>query len=154
MKFVVIALSLFASSFAQADGFNCETESGLNVKIYNHTSPSEGTRVPAVMVISDSFVGKGNKTIARFADANGVLSLEGKHLYNGKVDLRFNDSKRKGELLAGTKLGFVSDVLMAVDFSYAYPVAAGYEMPATFTVIKRDGSATAEDAVCTRYLKN
>jgi hypothetical protein len=154
MKATLVALTLLVGSFAQADGFECHTASGLNVKIYNHTSPEVGTRVPAVMIVSDSKVSDGRKTIATFPESKGVLTNEGNHVYVGKVDLRMTGSDRKGELLAGTKLGNVDRIMMQIDFSYAFPSNEGVERMAWLTVLKRDKTSVVENAICARYLKN
>src|SRR4051812_1738186 len=65
MKYTMIALGLLlAATAAHADGFECQTvDQDLNIKVYNHTSPSEGTRVASVMVLSDPSVSAGKKTI-------------------------------------------------------------------------------------------
>lgn len=144
---------LLAASAAKADGFVCQTESGLNVKVFNHVQPTEGTRTAAIMVISDSSVGDGNKTIAKFNQAQGTLSSEGSE-YTADVDLRFKDSRRKGENIAGTKLGELQMIQLKVDFSYATPTEAGDESEAVLILSKRNGEVLSEGAVCTRYLKN
>jgi hypothetical protein len=154
MKNVVVMMALtLAGTLAQADGFICTSESGLNIKVYNHTMAEEGTRTASVMVISDSNVGMGNKTIARFTDVNGNLSSGGA-FYDANVDLRYSDSSRKGELIAGTKLGYVDHIYLHVDFNYSEPVVAGAELPARLQVLKRDGTVIEETVSCLRYLKN
>lgn len=148
--FALIAV-LVAGSIASAEGFKCETESGLAVKVYNHTMGA--TRTAAVMIISDTLVGAGNKTIAKFTNVQGNLDSKSA-TYVANVDLRFSDSSRKGELIAGTKLGELDTVVLDVDFSYAAPVAEGTEMAAELTLVKRNGQHIVEQAVCSRYLKN
>lgn len=153
--FITSIVALLATQAAFADGFVCTTlDESLTVKVYNHTYAQAGTRNAAVMVISDNLVStKGHKTIARFKDANGVLGQSGAS-YVANVDLRFNDSKRKGELILGTKLGYVDTIALDVAFSYADPVAAGDELAGELTIVKRDGQSFVEDMTCTRYLKN
>lgn len=151
--FATLAIATFSLS-AQADGFKCQTtDESLNVQIYNNTMPESGTRVGAVMVLSDPSISLGRKTIARFTSANGVLANRSSR-YEAKVDLRFNDSSRKGELIFGTKLGMLESVIADIDFSYAAPVAAGEEISGLLTLVKRDGSQASADLVCSRYLKN
>jgi hypothetical protein len=153
MKAIVFTTVLAAALSAQADGFKCETQSGLNVQVYNHTSPEMGTRTGSTMVVSDSQIQYGNKTIAKFTAQKGTLSSSNLR-YTAKVDLRVSESNRKGELIAGTKLGYVSQILLDVAFSYANPTRDGAVLPASLTVVKRDGTWVREAAVCARYLKN
>jgi hypothetical protein len=153
-NFVLSALILSASFAAQADGFKCETlEGDLAIKIFNHTQAAEGTRTGAVMVISDTSVSHGRKTIARFTDLNERLSSQASS-YVGDVDLRYNDSGRKGELISGTKLGELDQVIVDVNFSYGEPVAALTELSGLMTLVKRNGEEIVRDLSCTRYLKN
>lgn len=151
-----LAILAFAtlSASAHADGFECQTANGgLNVKIYNNTDPQVGTRVAAVMVVSDPAVGAGRKTIARFTSVHGVLANRAS-TYVATVDLRFSDSERKGENILGTKLGNVDTITADIDFSYAAPVAAGEEVSGKLTIARRSGSPIEADLVCSRYLKN
>lgn len=154
MKAIISLIAvLTVSSFAQADGFVCTSESGLVVRIYNHVNASEGTRTASVMTVSDSSIQAGRKTIAKFTAVNETLQSK-ETVYTGKVDLRFNDSGRKGELIGGTKLGELSKVQMIVNFNYSYPVAHGEEMSGQLVLAKRNGGRIVEDANCVRYLKN
>lgn len=151
--FALTGLTAFSTS-AHADGFVCQTTDGtLNVKIYNSTDPSVGTRVGAVMILSDPSVSEGRKTIARFSDANGVLESRGSR-YEADVDLRFNDSSRKGELILGTKLGQLDAITVDIDFSYAAPVEAGNRVNGEIVLAKRDGSRVRSELACSRHLKN
>jgi hypothetical protein len=155
MKNLVLSLiALSAAAVAQADGFQCETLAGdLAVKIYNHTQAEAGTRTGAVMVVSDTTVSHGRKTIARFTDLNERLSSRNS-TYVADVDLRYNDSKRKGELIGGTKLGQLDQIVVDVAFSYGAPVTAGTELAGEMTLVKRNGEEIVLDLVCSRYLKN
>jgi hypothetical protein len=154
MKAMFVTLAILASSMvAKADGFVCTSESGLVVRVYNHTSAEEGTRTAAIMVLSDSSIGAGNKTIASFSDTKRTLSSS-HQVYTAKVDLRVSESNRKGELIAGTKLGQLSKIVLDVFFSYAAPLAHGEEVGAELTLVKRNGDQIVESANCARYLKN
>ena len=150
MKYVLVALVIIASSIAKADGFLCETQSGLRLKVFNHVEPSRGTRAPAVMVVSDSTVQVGHKTIGVFRGADAQLLVEDGS-YLAKVDLREVGSD---ELLTDTKLGNVDQIKLYVDFSYGRPVAHGTELTGTMTLLKRDAGLVVEQAICIRYLKN
>ncbi len=151
MKKLLTVIAMVASQQAMADGFLCQTVDGdLNIKIYNQTQPEEGTRNAAVMVLSDTAVGFGNKTIAKLSADADTLSNEGTS-YRGKVDLRRLSG---GELIAGTKLEYVKHIDVTVDFSYANPVAHGTVLRGWMRVAKRDGSVISDKLVCKRYLKN
>ena len=155
MKHIFFALiALSTATVAHADGFVCQTEGqDLNVKVYNHASPSAGTRNVAVMVLSDPSINAGNKTIARFQDINSKVTNVGAS-YEADVDFRYNDTGLQGRNIGGTKLGFVKTIVLDVDFSYTAPVADLDVIPGTLTIIKRDGGAITHSVSCTRYLKN
>lgn len=152
MKHILLTIAtLGLTQVAMADGFVCASE-GLNVKVYNHTDPNQGTRTGAVMVVSSPDVGFGNKTIAKFTDAN--RTLESKNLiYTADVDLRYKDSGRKGELIGGTKLGQLDQIKLVVYFSYGAPVKDGDEVRARLRLVKRNGESSSIAMNCIRYLK-
>ena len=152
LKLIATALISLTASLALADGFVCKTYGDdLTIKVYNKTQPSEGTRNAAVMVISDSNVSYGRKTIAKFT-AEGTLESTGAS-YTAGVDLRRLDSNRKGENILGTKLGNVDSIGLEVDFKYNEPVDAGTVLLGHVTIEKRDGSSISEKMDCVRYLK-
>jgi len=153
MKTLIMITLMAAGLSAQASGFRCETESGLSIQVYNHTNPNMGVRSGAIMVVSDSSVGYGNKTIAKFTDLKGTLTSKTLR-YVGSVDLRMVESRRKGELIAGTKLGYVSELVLDIEFTYARPLRNGEKANALLTVVKRNGDLIEDEAVCERYLKN
>lgn len=153
MKTFIFIAAIALSFSAHADGFKCETDSGLIVQVYNHTDANNGTRTGAVMVISEPTYQRGNRTIASFSAEKKTLTSKSLS-YVGNVDLRVKESNRKGELLLGTKLGYVDQIALHVDFSYARPTVNGALMMAELVVLKRDGSTISESAGCERYLKN
>lgn len=153
MKNAIALVAALIATPAFADGFVCESQSkGLKVKVYNQTQPELGTRNAAIMVLSDMNVQAGRKTIATFKSTDSVLENDGA-LYTANVDLRFSESSRKGELIAGTKLGELDQVKLDVAFSYAEPVQEGEELYGKVTLIKRDSTKSSFAVLCTRYLK-
>ncbi len=152
MKTLTLALvTLLSSAAARADGFVCESLAGdLNAKVYNKTS--DGTRTAAIMILSNPHVSAGRKTIATFRNTSSTLSSSGAAYY-AEVDAENAETARGGELIAGTKLGFVSAVNLYVNFSYATPVADGEEVYGKMIVIKNNGERIPVDMVCARYLK-
>lgn len=154
MKKVLLTIAMvLAANTAKADGFVCETLDGaLKVKLFNEVQPEEGTRNPAIMVLSDARVQHGKKTIATFESSQ---TLEGSALhYVAKVDLRYNNSNTKGEYLLGTRLGELKKIALEVDFTYSQPVRSGQEMAGLITATKRNGDVIEQEVVCARYLKN
>ena len=154
MKALIVTLAVLASGMvAKADGFVCTSQSGLVIRVYNHLDASAGTRNGSMMIISEGGVSDGKHTIARFNDVKGTLSSSNV-VYTGNVDLRFSDTSLKGRNIGGTKLGFLDQIILTVDFSYAAPVADGQYVPGTLTLVKRNGEEIEEQANCARYLKN
>jgi hypothetical protein len=150
MKKLLTAIAMIASQQAMADGFLCQTVSGdLNIKIYNHVQPEDGTRTASVMILSSPEVSLGRKTIAKLSAAEKTLSSEGTS-YRGTVDLRRLDG---GEYLGGTRLEQVKSIDVTVDFSYGNPVADGTVLRGWMRINKRDGSSLKDKIVCKRYLK-
>jgi hypothetical protein len=153
MKKIIIASILSLSSTAFADGFICEAQNeSLKLKVFHQTEPTLGTRNSAVMILSNPDVQFGRKTIATFESDAATLTNEGA-TYTANVDLRFRNSNRRGELVGPTKLGEIKHIVLAVDFSYARPVAQGTQSLGELTLIKRNGDQAEMDMVCTRYLK-
>ena len=149
---------LSSSTLALADGFICEGKnSGLQVKLYNHTDPAYGTRTPAVMVLSNPHVQSDRKTVAVFSDQNQTRDYLGRGQYQAKVDLRYLDSGRQGENVAGTKLGQLKTIILKIKFSYSHSdtlIANSVdEIPASLFYQKRNGELLDEQAACKRYRK-
>lgn len=155
-KLISATLIALVATTAKADGFVCESvDSDIRIKVYNQTQADEGTRSPAVMIVSDPQVGTGRKTIAKFSTETGSLSTShhGSLKYLGDVDLRYNDMGRAGEYLMGTRLGEVDLIKLTIDFTYGDNLENGAETAGRIVVVKRDGETAVRDAVCTRYLK-
>lgn len=156
MMVVMGMMGMMAATAAKADGFTCEgMNTGLIFKMYNHTRAEDGTRNAAIMVISDPSIAYGNKTIVSFLDAKSTLSNKGA-TYLGKVDLRVIESSRKGENIAGTKLGELKSIKAAVNFNYSSdtPSEKGEGFSGKATYAKRNGEILEERLACTRYKKN
>ena len=154
MKTVLILLAALTTTNVLASGFICEAlDADLDIKVYNKVMPAEGTKNPAIMVLSNPTISQGRKTIAVFKETNGLLTKNGQ-MYVAKVDHRFNDTGRKGELLAGTNIGNVKQVILNLDFSYAFPVDSGDYVPGTLSIVRRNGNTIHLELECERYLKN
>lgn len=151
---LTIATLSIASTQAFADGFSCRFEDeALNIKVYNHTQPEFGTRNAAVMIASDLDVSSGNSTIAVFRDTTETLDSQA-NIFVARVDLRYTEISRKGELIAGTKLGYLKNLILDVDFKYGMNLESGDETTGVLTLVKRNGKVIQTEGTCTRYLKN
>lgn len=154
MKNSIALVIMLASSAAFADGFVCEgKKTGLNFKMYNKTMTA--TRTGAVMVVSDPKVAYGRKTIATFSDVQGLLASEGAR-YVANVDSRYTTVGRIGENIAGTKLGELRTIDVAIDFNYYYdtPSNKGEKYAGKVTYVKENGERKTENLACVRYKKN
>lgn len=148
----LVALVLSPVS-AFADGFRCETPNdSLVIKIYNNTSAEIGTRVPAKVIVSDSRRNFGNKTIATFDGADGLIESDGaKYLVN--VDGRFSGSDRGGEDIAGTKLRYLKTMNVRIAYNFSRPLEDGTRVSGNVVFTKTNGEKTFRQLVCARYLK-
>jgi hypothetical protein len=154
MKSLLASFVLSLSTAAFADGFKCEQfDHNINIKVYNHTDVSAGTRNSAIMIFSDSAVTYGRKTIASFTSKKRTLGQNGTS-YFAAVDLRVSESSASGENLLGTKLGQLKEIYVDINHNYNYPIEAGDEVDGTLTIVKRNGKTQSFDLNCVRYLKN
>lgn len=153
---MTVLFGMMAATVAKADGFICEGQNtGLVFKMYNHTNAVEGTRSGAIMIISDPAIAYGNKTIASFSDVKNTLTSKNV-VYTGKVDLRVVESSRKGENIAGTKLGELASIKASIGFNYSSdtPSIDGDLMSGKVSYVKRNGEILEEKLSCSRYKKN
>jgi hypothetical protein len=156
MKMMMIAgLAMVAAASAHADGFSCQTANGAtNIKVYDHTQASEGTRTAAVMVLSDSGADAGSKTIARFTDVKGTLSSDSSS-FLANVDLRFKDQSNKTALVDGkVELQDLDTIQVTIGFAFNEPVKAGDTVQGSLIMTTREGETIKTDLSCERYLKN
>jgi hypothetical protein len=154
MKTLTLALAtLLVSAAAHADGFVCQAlDADLTVKVFNKTHAIEGTRTPSIMILSNPTISLGRKTIATFS--NSSASLEGKGTsYFAEVNPENAEASRGGELIAGTKLGYVESLELHVDFNYYTPTAAGKTVDGALILTKLNGEHIPVNMECTRYLK-
>ncbi len=164
MKTIMFLLAtLITTAPAFADGFRCEgVNTGIQIKIFNYTDYSMGTRTPAVMVVADPTVRSPSKTVAIFKHENQNLSYLGNGLFEGQVDLRYSETGRKGENIAGTKLGYLKSIQVQLfsEFGrkFSYEKADDFKnneiLDARYYYLKRNGEILEEKAVCKRYIKD
>lgn len=153
MKAIITIVTFFMSATVLASGFKCHTTNGdLDIAVYNHTQPSEGTRNAAIMVISDPSVKAGNKTVARFTDAENTLGRTGTK-YFANVDERFNNIP-KGEYLSGTRIDYLQTIILDIEFDYADVLAADEITEGWLILVRENGSQIKRKVMCSRYLKH
>ena len=153
MKALVALVAMIFAGQTFASGFVCKTHNfRTEIKIYNQTNPSMGTKNGAVMVFSDPTVKNPNKTIAVFKRAKRTLRGASNY-YLGKVDLRVSELK-KGEYLLGTRLGYLAYVGVGLQFSELTPVKHGAVVRGVLFARKRSGELIRDNLTCRRYLKN
>lgn len=78
MVLSVVFNAVFALS-ALASGFVCESNDGYEVKLYNHTDPSKGTKNPAAFLLSSGELGT---LVERFDTEIAKTSLSNSTLYS------------------------------------------------------------------------
>lgn len=153
-KLLTLFTVILSASLAKADGFKCNSVDGeLSIQIYNQTNPNFGTRNSAVMIISDTQVALGNKTIARFFASEGNLHNEGSKYY-ANVDERYNNIPG-GEYIAGTRISELSDIIIDIDFAYNDGISFGETVEA-FLILNFEANRpqTKVFVLCDRYTKH
>ena len=150
-QMIVTALVLASASVAFADGFVC-TSNELNIKVYNNTKASAGTRSAAVLVASNPQSVRGNQTLARFTKVQGSLSSYGTH-YLAELDNRISDINYDNEIIEFAS-SQIQTIALDIDFNYNMPVPAGQVVPGLATLILQNGERHQIRLDCERYLKN
>lgn len=151
----ILFLTLFASALtANADGFVCEsTQGNVRIKAYHYTAPQSGTRNSAVLIASDPRMAPGNRFIARFSRAKGILNNRAA-TYEAKVDRRYNDINDGLDTIGNTRLEELKTLKLEVDFSYGRPILDGEYVPGSLHLIRHNGEVELIELDCERYLKN
>jgi hypothetical protein len=165
MRNIFIALALVSGVSAYADGYKCSyrnhhTNERLNVFIYNNTTGA--TRDAAVVILSNPEYDKGNRTIAVYRNATNQLFNQDGQRYTLNEDLRYTESRRRGENVMRTKLGEIDTFDLGVYFDYTVGPAVirdGDAVDARITAnfrkavgkVRRD--PVSRDLHCTRYVK-
>ena len=134
MKLLIITMLTLVSSVAMADGFRCQS-ADFRVKLYNQTRPEDGTRNPAVLVVSERDLG----TIA-LLNGEEIVKTNGSDFvtYEGQVN-----GKQDGR--------FVSVKLAVAKQAEEEGVFAGFHV-AKLTV-NANGETRTAILACERYLK-
>lgn len=136
-NFLFIVVAVFAvGSQAFASGFACADDSGNRVKIYNHLNPEDGTRLPAVFVLS-------NKNIGTLLVAKGEQISKRNHTEVVQYAVR-------GNALLG-----VDYVVVQIQFKEGRQVLAkGATVPGNLILAKQDGRRSVTKLRCQRYTKH
>jgi hypothetical protein len=135
---MITLLFLGLGSSAFASGFKCESvhsRQAYTVRLYNHVSPTTGTRVPAVLVISEEEQG------TLLVRKNGEIS---KHVRANSVQYVVNGNERLG----------VERAILQIAFREGREVlAAGESVDGQLILVREDGGRSVTDLTCSRYLK-
>ncbi len=123
----------FASGSALASGFRCQSADGYSVKEYDHTNPHDGTRVPAVLVVSSATEGTllvaHNKEIRKHNRVNSI-----QYVVDGNEQLN------------------ADTVIFQVMYKPGQDVSE--KGVAGELVLVKDGTRDLTDLQCERYLKD
>jgi hypothetical protein len=155
---LALALVTLAPTLAHADGFDCTgRDTGIEVKIYNNTDPSLGTRTPAILIVSDPSRDYGDRTIATFK--NEQITYEGYGTYFATTDTVDRRPTADAQVLENSRLGHLENILLKMNFSYAEQLFSELtKKPASFSgsvFYQQTSGATRNESVrCTHYLKD
>ncbi len=130
--FAVSALVLCTSVFAS--GFKCESNDGYNVKLFNNVDPTQGTRTPAALVVSND---EGTLLVRKGADISKTN--------------RLNTVRYTAE---GSRKVDADQVILQISFKEGLEVLADGETADGQLILVKDGDREVKDLVCSRYLKN
>ncbi len=131
--FALASLVLSASAFAS--GFKCQTDDGYNAKIFNHVDPLNGTRTPAVLVISS--LEQGTLLVRKDAEI---------HKANRVNTVRYTaEGNRKTD---------ADQVVLQINFKEGVEVLEAGETTLGQLVFVKDSDREVKQVVCERYLKN
>lgn len=155
-SFVLMGLFIIAPQGVLADGFICEAiNDNLEVRVFNHTKASVGTRNVSVMVVSDPTLNFGERTLLSLNSKQNSLVSRGAH-YNASLNFNSNEVSKEvaDKPILGIKLSEIKNIALRVNFSYAYPVKKGTIVDAILTLIDRNDNSHQSAFNCERYLKN
>lgn len=135
MKTLFISAVLLASATSLASGFVCTGEH-FNAKMYNQVQPSQGTKNPAVLVVSQAKVG----TIA-VLNSTEISKLNKQYtvVYSGQTN-----AKASGRFI------YVELVIAKATITGG----AGAGQHAARLTVNADNRNYTEGMVCSAYLKN
>ena len=136
-NFLIIVVAVFGvGSQSFASGFSCADNSGNRVKIYNHLSPEDGTRLPAIFVLSKKNIGT-------------VLVAKGEQI-SKRNHTRVVQYAVRGNALVG-----VDYVVVQIQFKEGRQVLAkGASVPGSLVLAQRDGRKSVTTLRCQRYTKH
>ncbi len=148
----------FGSIAAQADGFRCTgDQTGIHIQVYNHTAASEGTRTPAIMIISGP-TDTATKTIATFNKDEGTLLYQGYGNYRATITDEMRDGIDGTKAIAGSQLKDLETITLDTNFSYsshdAQEARDADHLKGVISYNRKAGGAQTENANCKRYTKN
>ncbi len=130
LKLVLVSVvGLAAPAFAS--GFRCASTDGYRVKIYNHTHASQGTRTPAILVVSHE-------------NAGTLLVAEGSEISKRNLSsvVQYSAKGQKGEL---------SQAVVQIAFKEGKEYLAEGEKAYGTLILAKGGKRATTRLLCTRY---
>lgn len=131
----VAALAVFATGLSYGSGFKCESAGGVNVKVFNHVHPQNGTRRPAALVIS--------------TDDEGTL------LVRKDDEIRKNNRRHTAQYVVDGRQGLGAEtVILQIRFKEGREVLEeGETVEGQLILVGDEGSKEVIALECARYLK-
>lgn len=164
---MALVACLFVSD-AWADGFVCySSEEQLQIQVYNHTSPADGTRSPSVMIVSDLSQEFGDQLIAKFSGDKGELFADGARYFarastpissqegesSSKTANSWDEEVSNSVELLGYTLSSLLELSLAIDFNYEMPVERGTTLRGVLELVEQNGNIEWLEMDCVRYLR-
>ena len=146
----LFAALMVGSQAAKADGFVCRDNSGTyGIKLYDNVTPRLGTRVPAIMVLSDGSLASGSKTLATFSQAAGNL-----HYVDGSYHAEVSFPAAYTQTLGGVKMSQINELVFLVNHNFNQALAMNQNVVAQLQILDKSHNIAYVNFTCARYLKN
>ena len=132
----IIGVALAISSSVFASGFKCKSEDGINVKLFNNVNSTDGTRTPAVFVVS--------------TEESGTLMVR-----RDSEIRKHNRANTVQYVTDGSDSVLANKTILQIRFKEGREVLEeGQIADAQLILISEDGDRRVTALDCTRYLKS
>lgn len=133
--FITLAIMGVLTTSAFGSGFKCQSEDGYAVKLFNHVQPEDGTRVPAVLIVSHEEEGT-------------LLRANGEEIRKTAVGRNTIYSTDGNSAIGAENVALIVRHREGVD-----TLRAGQKVPGTLLLGSDDETLDEIPLVCTYYLK-